>query len=243
MSMPMIRRNLTTEEDGCPGYIAHPARQEEGPALLIIHHHYGITGQLKSFACNLAELGYSTFIPDLYDLLGQPKPYHEHTGSEVQARTTDGRFTEVTDQAWNYLSGRDDVDATRVGVIGLCMGGRLGIHFVAAKPAARAFVGYYPSVRDESPSEKRPEHPCDAARRVKCPTLIYYGAQDRVAPVHIQESLWRSLSKTGQRLEWHFFPHAGHGFALADGDSYDPNLARLTWPLTVDFLARELGEK
>ena len=27
---------------------------------------------------------------------------------------------------------------------------------------------------------------------------------------------------------------------LRDQDAYDPNLASLTWPLTVDFLAREL---
>ena len=44
---------------------------------------------------------------------------------------------------------RNDVNASRVGVIGYCMGGRLGIHFVAATPSARAFVAYYPSVADE----------------------------------------------------------------------------------------------
>ena len=92
------------------------------------------------------------------------------------------------------------------------------------------------------PDERRPRHPCDAARDFQCPSLIYYGAQDRVAPIHIQERLWKNLSANGRRLEWHFFPHAGHGFVLADGDCYDPNLAALVWPLTLDYLARELGD-
>jgi len=42
-------------------------------------------------------------------------------------------------------------------------------------------------------------------------------------------------------LDWHFFQHAGHGFALGDGDCYDPRLADLAWRITSDFLERELG--
>ncbi len=240
--MNILNRDLTTEKDGIPGYIAQPARGGRSPGILIVHHHYGLTGHLKSFACSLAEFGYVTVIPDLYELLGAPEPYSVHTGSEVQAKTTDGQFVQVIDQGWRHLLGRGDVDAARVGVAGFCMGGRIAIHFVAATPSVRAFVGYYPSVRDEPPSERRPRHPCEVAREIKCPSLIYYGAKDHVAPVRIQERLWKSFIDNGQRLEWHFFPHAGHGFALADGDCYDPNLASLVWPLTADFLARELQE-
>jgi carboxymethylenebutenolidase len=181
-------------------------------------------------------------MPALYELLGHPKPYHAHTGSEVQARTTDLQFVQAIDQGWQYLQGRSDVDPARAGVVGFCMGGRIGIHFVAATPAVRAFIGYYPSVRDEPASRLRPRHPCDAVRDIRCPTLIYYGAKDHVSSLEIQERLYTGLIKNGQRLEWHFFPHAGHGFALADGDTYDPNLASLVWPLTANFLARELQD-
>ena len=242
MTMKIVNRNLTMEKDGTAGYIAYPARAGRGPAMLVLHHHHGITGHLKSFRCSLAQLGYTTVMPALYDLLGTPKPYNAHTGSEVQAKTTDAQFVEVMDQGWRYLLSRNDVDPARAGGVGFCMGGRLGIHFAAATPAVRAFIGYYPSVRDEEPNRLRPRHPCDAARDIKCPTLIYYGAKDHVSSLKIQEGLWKSLVGNGQRLEWHFFPHCGHGFALADGDTYAPNLAALVWPLTVDFLARELQE-
>jgi carboxymethylenebutenolidase len=230
-------RELSLEKDSMPGFIAYPERAQRGPGVLIIHHHFGVTGHIKATACNFAQLGYTTLVPNLYTLLGFPD-YHG-----VQDKTTDSQFVEVIDQAWRHLLARKEVDGARVGVMGLCMGGRIGIHFVAATPGARAFIGYYPSVRDEPTSTLRPRHPRDAAREVKCPSLIFFGGQDRVCPVHIQEQLHASFLQNGQPLDWHFFHHAGHGFALADGTDYMPSVATLAWSLTVDFLARTLDNE
>ena len=236
--MKIIHRDLTTEKDGIPGYIAHPDRREVGPGILIVHHHYGVTGHMKAVVCNFAKLGYATIVPDLYKLLGFTDGMHE-----AQKKTTDGQFVEVINAAWRYLTERTDVDAKRCAAIGYCMGGRIGIHFVAATPSVRAFVGYYPSVRDEGPSSLRPRHPNEAARQFKCPSIIFFGGKDHVASIPVQEQLWKSLYANGQPLEWHFFPHAGHGFSLGDGDCYDPRLADSAWHLVSDFLARELDNE
>ncbi len=233
----IIARALAQERDGVPGFIASPERSGPGPALLIIHHHYGVTGHLKHMACEFAEAGYSAMVPALYDLLGFP----DHHG--VQQQISDGRFVEILDQGWRYLCGRGDVDENRVAVMGLCMGGRIGIHFVAATPRVAAFLGYYPSVRDEGPSELRPRHPDESAREIHCPSLILFGGRDRVAPVPVQERLRAAFLEGTPDVEWHFFPPAGHGFALADGDAYDPALAKLIWPLSVNFLDRVLGRE
>lgn len=83
--------------------------------------------------------------------------------------------------------------------------GRSGIHFVAATPEVRAFVGYYPTVRDEPPTELRPRTPWDAARTIRCPSIVLYGAHDQVTPVPIQGRMWSAFLANGQRLEWHFF--------------------------------------
>lgn len=233
--MKIIAGDLSAEKDGIPGYIAHPDRKEPGPGLLIVHHHYGVTGHLKSVACDFAKLGYATVAPDLYKLLGFSDGIHE-----AQKKTTDGEFVEIINRGWRYLTGRNDVDGKRCAVVGYCMGGRIAIHFVAATPSVRGFVGYYPSVRDEGPSNLRPRHPNDGVREFKCPSIIFFGGKDHVASIPVQERLWSSLQANGQRLEWHFFPHGGHGFALGDGDCYDPRLAELSWTLVADFLAREL---
>jgi len=162
--MRVVTRRLTKEEDGLPGYIAHPIRQERGPGLLMIQSS-GTTGYLRIEAYKFAKLGYCTIMPDLYNMLGFAELSGTLAGKEeVQEVRTDEEFVRAIDVGWRYLANRPDVDPARVGVIGYCMGGRIGVHFVAATPAVKAFVAYYASIKEEPPSKLRPRHPCDAAR-------------------------------------------------------------------------------
>lgn len=240
--MRTITRKLTIEDDGIPGYLAHPSRGEPGPGLLLIHQHSGLTGYLKTAAYRFAQLGYTTVIPNLYHMLGYPAETHIDKGTEIQNKTPDPDFVRVIDQGWRYVLARNDIDASRVGVIGYCMGGRIGIHFVAATPAVRAFIAYYPSVRDEQPSRIRPRHPCDAAREIRCPSMVLYGGRDSTSTIEVQQRVMASFLANGQPLEWHFFPYGNHGFASTESDGYQPHLAELVWPLVVEFLARELTQ-
>lgn len=238
----IVTRKLTEEEDGIPGYIAHPVRAERGPGLLLIHQHSGLTGYLKTEAYKFAKLGYCTVVPNLYHLLGYPAETHIHMGTEIQNKTPDGDLVRVIDMGWRCLLGRSDIDPARAGAIGYCMGGRIGIHFVAATPQVRAFVAYYPSVRDEPASRIRPRHPCDAARKIKCPSIVLYGGRDSTSTIDVQRRVMESFLANHQPLEWHFFPFGNHGFASTESDGYQPQLAELVWPLVVDFLGRELGQ-
>ncbi len=235
--MNIIHRDLNMEKDGVPGYLAHPDRKEPGPGVMIVHHHYGCTGNMKVKVCDYAKLGYTTIVPDMYQMLGVADGVHE-----AQKKTTDGQFVEILTRSWNYLTSRPEVDAKRCAVIGYCMGGRIGIHFAAATPSARAFVAYYPSVREEGPSQLRPRHPNDAVKDMKCPAQVFIGGQDRVSSIPVQQKLMAAFQANGQPLDWHFFHRAGHGFAMADGDCYDPALADQAWTLMSDFLGKELGK-
>ncbi len=235
-----ITRPLREDEDGIEGYIAHPEREEKGPALLLIHQHSGLTGYLKTAAYRFAQLGYATVVPNLYHMLGYPAETHIDKGTEIQNKTPDPDFVRVIDRGWRYLNRRADVNASRIGVIGYCMGGRLGIHFVAATPGVRAFIAYYPSVADEPATRIRPRHPCDAAREIQCPSMILYGGHDRHSTFPVQQRVMESFHANRQELEWHYFHFGNHGFASTESDGYQPYLADLVWPLVTEFLRREL---
>ena len=75
--MKIVNRDLTADKDGVPGYLAQPDRKEPGPGLMIVHHHYGVTGNMKVNVCNFAKLGYATLVPDLYKMLGESDGVHE----------------------------------------------------------------------------------------------------------------------------------------------------------------------
>jgi carboxymethylenebutenolidase len=240
--MRVATRALKKEQDGLPGYMAHPVRQERGPGLLIVHSS-GTTGYLRTEAYKFAKLGYCTVMPDLYNLLGFAELSGTLAGKEeVQEVRSDEEFVRAIDVGWRYLTSRPDVDPARVGVIGYCMGGRIAVHFVAATPAVKAFVAYYASIKGEPPSKLRPRHPCDAARDIKCPSSIIYGGRDHISTLPVQQKIMASFLANGQPLEWHLFPDANHGFASPEsGGGYQPEVAERVWPLVVDFLDRELA--
>ena len=126
--MKIINRDLAAEKDGVPGYLAHPDRKEAGPAVMIVHHHFGVTGNMKVNVCNYAKLGYTTLVPDLYKMLGEADGVHE-----AQKKTSDGRFNEILTSAWRYLTSRPDVDGKRCAVVGYCMGGLLALALAARR--------------------------------------------------------------------------------------------------------------
>jgi carboxymethylenebutenolidase len=240
--MKIIERDLTTEKDGVPGYFTYPERKELGPALLLVHQNTGVTDYIKIEALKFAKLGYTTIVPNLYEMVDGPDVTHIHTGRAIQARTADIDFVRAATRGWQFLQSHSAVDTNRVGVVGYCMGGRLAIHFVAATSQVRAFVGYYPTVRDDQTTPLRPVHPLEAVGKIGCPSIVLYGADDVVTTLPVQEKMWHAFMSNGQSLEWHFFPFGGHGFVDPGTAGYHPHAAELAWPLVIDFLARELLE-
>ena len=93
--MKIVERPLTVEQDSLPGYLAFPERTERGPALLLVHQNTGVTDYIKIEALKFAKLGYTTVVPNLYELLGFPAATHIHTGREIQAKTSDAEFVRV----------------------------------------------------------------------------------------------------------------------------------------------------
>jgi carboxymethylenebutenolidase len=238
--MQIIERLLTSKDDNMAGYLAYPERSMPGPGLLLIHPKSGITDYIKTETRKFAKLGYITLAPNVFELLGYPAATHIETGSQIQAKTSDDEFTCVLQASWRCLLAQPHIDKKRVAAGGYCMGGRIGIHFVAATPDVRAFVGYYPTVRDEPKTAKRPRLPWEAAETIGCPSIILYGAHDYVTTIPIQEKMWRAFLANGQPLEWHFYPFGGHGFVDPGAPGYHPHAAELSWPMVVDFLEREL---
>jgi len=238
--MKIIERSYNTKNDGIAGFMAYPERKEPGPALFLIHPKGGLGEYIKIETRKFAKLGYSTFAINVFEQLGYPAATHIETGSQIQAKTTDPEFTRVLTEGWRHLLAQPHVNKNRVAVCGYCMGGRIAIHLVAATPEVRAFVGYYPTVRDEPETPLRPVHPTVAARKIRCPSINLYGADDVTTVLPVQEKMWQAFKENAQPLEWHFFPFGGHGYVDPGAPGYNAHTADLSWPLVTDFLERHL---
>jgi carboxymethylenebutenolidase len=240
--MATITKRLDLDKDGIAGFWATPRRTVRGPAILLIHHNHGVTDNLKSEAFDYAELGYPVFVPNLYHMLGYPGTHHLGQGQDIQKVTADPQFVAVINKAWQFMVARPEVDPARIGVIGYCMGGRLGVHFVAQQPAVKAFAAYYPSIKDEPETPIRPRHPITVARELKCATLVIYGGKDHLSPNEVQLRVWQSFIANGQPLEWHYYSEGLHGFVAPQSDGYQPQLAKIVQPIVTEFLGRRLEQ-
>lgn len=126
-------RNLTVEQDGVPGFIAHPDAPGKHPAVMFVHHANGVSSELKIYAAELAAQGFVAMVPSLFQMLDLPgvpghhgsPPSYIGKGVEAQQQFGDDAFLGVMRTAWDSLASRADTDATRCGLIAYCMGGRL----------------------------------------------------------------------------------------------------------------------
>lgn len=240
--MRFASKMLTRDRDGISGFLAQPLGNQRRPGVLVLHGPNGVTADVKTTAVELAQSGYAALAPNLYHMLGEPGDTHIGRGAELQQKLNDGEFLRVIGDAWRYLARRGEVDPARTGVVAQSMGGRLAIPFAADTPELRALVLYYPSVRDEIQTELRPRHAFDLAQSVRCPSMVVYGGLDHIGSPDTRRRLWEAFAASGQPCEWHFYSHGRHGFAAPDSEGYQPELAALVWPLTLDFLHRCLVE-
>jgi carboxymethylenebutenolidase len=236
--MAIVARMVTQEQDGIPGYMAHPDGPGQRPGVLMVHHAHGVTADYKIDAYRLAQLGFNVLAPSLFNMFGVGGTSHIGQGADLQAKHTDAEFLEKMGVAWRYLTERMHSDPARTACIGHCMGGRLLIPFAADHPTVRAIVLYYPSVRDEPETSQRPRHAFKLAKTLTCASLVFAAGKDHIATPAIQGPLWQSFIANGKLVEWHFYADAHHGFRHPDNAGFQPHYADLAWPLVTDFLQR-----
>ena len=118
-----------------------------GAAVAVMHgtasNRLGVAGHARL----LARHGYGVLIFDL----------HGHGDSDGRSTSLPSRFQRDADAALAYLRARPDVDADRIGMIGVSLGGEVGIQAAARRPQWRATV--LEGVQGASPADMQASEP------------------------------------------------------------------------------------
>jgi carboxymethylenebutenolidase len=134
-------------------YLALPEGAGPHPAVIVIHEVFGLNGDIRKKADRLAGMGYVTLAPDLYDGRG-PMPICVLRTMRSLGREGGGALDDL-DAGRHWLSERDEVDGSRVGVVGFCMGGGFALLYAAGRPSARCAVyGSVPEGRESRASAR-----------------------------------------------------------------------------------------
>jgi carboxymethylenebutenolidase len=132
--------------------------------------------------------------------------------------------------AFDFLAGRADVKADRIGAIGWCMGGGFSIKLATAVPELAAAVVYYGSLPTEASSLKA----------IQAPVIGFFGDQDQGIPESSVLAFEKAMRELGKTVEVHVYRGAGHAFANPEGANYNPMAADDAWGKLLPFLSRHL---
>lgn len=212
-----------------PGYLARPDKAGRFPVVILVPDVDGLTAHGKHIARRIARRGVAVVAVDLYvadrtrDAL---EAYHDLDDSEA---------VRVLDEVQEYLSS-DDIDwahSSRVGVLGLEVGGRFALIQAAHRPwVASAAVVYAPLTGDE----ERRYQVADMLDHLAPPILGIYAAEDElIDPGTVDEAQNRNASGN-----WLLYERVGHGFLDDGGTNYDQGSAEDVIQRLVDFFLATL---
>lgn len=227
------------ESDGSRMRIHVSAPQAEGDvaAVVVMQHQGGVDEFVQRTTERLARAGFVAAAPDLYHRDG---PDCRDDIVARRSRLSDRRILHDIAATVTFLKGYPGVDADRLGILGFCMGGRLAYLGAAADSAFRACVAYYPGNtfrawgRDlPSPFERTPD--------IGCPIQGHFGAEDANPSPEDMAKLDQALTRFGKPHEFYSYENAGHAFLDFTKESYRKHADETSWPRTVEFLARHLG--
>ena len=209
------------------------------PLILAIHDAFGFSDDIRRIARRFAQSGYAALAPAVYDGAGAPVLCVVRTFRDLQARK--GAAFERIEAARVHAAALPEIDGTRMGITGFCMGGGFAIFF-AARGGLQVCAPYY----GDTPGS------VNQLRNV-CPVVAGFGALDARFAAQ-GERLARHLSDLDVPHDVKIYPEVGHSYMNDFGDGvmasimrrtpmhagYDHAASEDSWRRMVDFFGQHL---
>jgi len=212
-----------------PAYFARPASASNPPVVLVAMEIFGLHEYIKDVTRRLAKLGAFAVAPDYYfrkgtDLtkIAEIKDLLPIVNAKPDAELLSDLDATV---AWAKSQGGD---ASRLGIIGFCRGGRTVWEYAAHNAGLKAGVAFYGPLIDP-PNPVWPKSPTQLAPDMKAPVLGLYGEADTGIPVASVEAMKAALAEHKKTAEFKIYPGAPHGFHADYRPSYRKDAAEDAW--------------
>ncbi|MEQ8195423.1 MAG: dienelactone hydrolase family protein [Rhodospirillales bacterium] len=207
------------------------------PAMIVMCHGAGLDKFTEDRVDRLAEAGYVTAAPDVFHRIA-----HITDSAEKRANMTDTEIGNDIVATIDYLQARDDVDGSRIGIVGHCMGGRMSFQGAIVSDAIKACVVYYGGNMMKAWGENESQTPFEQLDRITCPVIGFFGLDDTNPSPSDVDQIESSLKTNKIDYEFHRYENAGHAFQnFLNEKSYREGPTQESWARTLAFLKKHLG--
>ncbi len=209
------------------GLLAHPAKGDKFPAVLVIHENRGLNPYIADVARRLAVEGFLAFAPDMLSPLGG-YPGNDDEGRAMQAKRDPDQMMQDFMAAAKWLDSHEQ-STGKFGAVGFCYGGgivyQLAVRIPDTLDAGVPYYGRQPAIAD--------------VPKIKAPLQIHNASLD----TRIMEGaapLEKALKENNKPFESFVYEGANHGFHNDTTPRYDDAAAKLAWKRTVAFFQQHL---
>jgi carboxymethylenebutenolidase len=213
-------------------FVAAPAVKGKRPAIIVIQEWWGLSDHIKDIARRYAAEGYVAIAPDLYSRLGHALTTDPTEAGRLMNSLKQEDGLKDLNATVTYLKSVPEVDATKIGVTGFCMGGSYALLLPCVNPDIKAAAPFYGQV----------PNPDTPLQNLSAPVLYFYGEDDGWITKADVQRLAAALKKYNKPGEIKTYPAAPHAFFRdTDPSVYRPEAAKDAWARVKAFFKQHLG--
>jgi carboxymethylenebutenolidase len=244
--MPTTKLSVKTNDGVADCQLHTPEGPGPFPGVIYLSDAFGISPGAVQMAERLASNGYAVLVPNLFYRAGHFAPFDPASvwsdNSErarlmsIMGPANQGAIADLPAYI-DALAQQPGVRAARVGLVGYCMGGRLGLLAAEAYPDRVAAVA---CIHGGNLVTDAPESPHLHVGKVS--GRLYFGVadEDRSCTPEHQAKLEAALKAAGVRYQLEFYPGAKHGFAVPGMPVFDATAAERHWGAVLKLFKEEL---
>jgi len=200
------------------GYLAYNDQtSQKQPGILVMPEAFGLGAHAKERANRLAALGFVALAADPYGNGLETKDLQEAIKHASALREDPAKFRQRARVALDKLASLPQVDASRLAMIGYCMGGTFSLELARDGAPLRGVVSFHGGLETQQPA---------AAGQVKAKVLVCHGADDPFVPPAQVNAFAEEMTKAG--ADWQVISYGGtvHSFTNPAANSIGtPGLA------------------
>jgi carboxymethylenebutenolidase len=237
---PLLAQAIKTSMDGLDGgdakvgdipvYWAAPKGKGKRPVILVIPEIWGLHEYQKDICRRLAKAGYFGVSLDPTFRIGDLKTVTEIKQSVAMAnQLTDQQAFADLDAVVAWAEKHPRANAGKLGITGMCRGGRMVWMYTAHNKKIDAGVAWYGSLMPIPPA--MPTGPLDVTDKIDRPVLGLYGSADQGIPLDHVERLRAGLKAFGNdsKSTIHVYEGMPHAFHADYRPSYRKEAAEDGW--------------